>query len=167
MVALNRMKLPRWQPMAQRLHGVAHVSSGISPMIVKSLLEYLRTLATAKQVLWCYLLWYVVMMAFHFDAAPRLWLNSLGISVVIGIGLILSVSGSGKPDFWTTARLFLMPFCVSTFSASIKGQGFVLVFSPAWREDLLALAVCSGFLLLCYAARQFAAQWKTQPGAPA
>lgn len=118
------------------------------------LLTYLRQLPAAKQVLWCYLVWYLVMAAFHFDAAPRIWLTSLGIGTVVGIGLILSVSGNGRPDSWTTVRLFLMPFCVSSFSALVKGQGFVLIFSPLWHEDLIALGVCAGFVLLCYAVRR-------------
>ncbi len=117
------------------------------------LLTYLRQLPATQQILWCYLTWYLVMVIFHFDPAPRLWLTSLGISVVIGIGLILSVSGNGKPDFWTTVRLFLMPFCVSSFAALVKDRGFVLIFSPVWREDLLALGACAGFVLLCYLAR--------------
>lgn len=118
------------------------------------LLTYLRQLPAGKQVLWCYLIWYLVMVAFHFDPAPRLWLSSLGISAVIGIGLILSVSGHGKPDFWTLVRLFLMPFCVSSFAALIKDRGFVLIASPVWREDLIALGACAGFVLLCFLMRR-------------
>lgn len=118
------------------------------------LLIYFRHLSTAKQILWCYLIWYSAMATFHFDATPRLWMTSLGISVVIGIGLILSISGNGKPDFWTTARLFLMPFCVSSFSALVKDHGFLLIFSPVWREDLIALSAGAGFVLLCYVVRR-------------
>ncbi len=106
--------------------------------------------------MWCYLIWYLVMVAFHFDPAPRIWLTSLGISAVIGIGLILSVSGNGRPDLWTTARLFLMPFCVSSFSALIKDRGFVLIFSPVWSEDLFALGACGAFVLVCYGVRRTA-----------
>lgn len=127
------------------------------------LLTYLRQLSSAKQVLWCYLFWYGAMAAFHFDAAPRIWLTSLGISAVIGFGLILSISGGGRRDFWTTARLFMMPFCVSSFSALIKDRSFVLIFSPALREDLAALAICMGFVLLCYVMRRF----NSQPSTPA
>lgn len=116
---------------------------------MRQLLTYLQRLSTAKQVLWCYLIWYLVMVSFHFDPAPRLWLTSVGIGAVIGVGLILSVSGNGRPDFWTTARLFLMPLCVSSFSALIKDRGFVLIFSPVWREDVLALSACAGFISLC------------------
>lgn len=121
---------------------------------MQRLLIYLRCLSTAKQILWCYLIWYLSMITFHFDATPRLWMTSLGISVVIGIGLILSISGNGKSDFWTTARLFLMPFCVSSFSALVKDHGFVLIFSPVWREDLIAAGTCAGFVLLCYLTRR-------------
>lgn len=117
---------------------------------MRQILTYLQRLPAAKQVLWCYLIWYMVMVSFHFDAAPRIWLSSLGISAVIGVGLILSVSGHGGPDAWTRARLFIMPFCVSSFAALIKDRGFVLIFSPVWREDLVALGFCAGFVLLRY-----------------
>jgi hypothetical protein len=73
---------------------------------------------------------------------------------VVGFGLILSVSGNGTRDFWTTARLFLMPFGVSSFSALVKDHGFMLIFSPVWHEDLIALSVCAGFVLLCYVVRR-------------
>ncbi|MGC3983173.1 MAG: hypothetical protein QM808_18110 [Steroidobacteraceae bacterium] len=118
------------------------------------LLAYLRQLSTAKTVLWCYLLWYLVMASFHFDPTPRIWITSLGISAIIGFALILSVSGNGRRDFWTTARLFMMPFCVSSFSALIKDRGFVLIASPVWYEDLVAAGACAAFLLLCYVLRQ-------------
>ncbi|MGE0115809.1 MAG: hypothetical protein AB7T07_13110 [Steroidobacteraceae bacterium] len=93
----------------------------------------------------------------HFDPAPRLWLTSLGISGVIGFGLILSVSGGGqlRRDFWVIARLFLMPFCVSSFSALVKDRGFMLILSPQWHENVIALAGCAGFVLLCFMVRRF------------
>jgi hypothetical protein len=127
---------------------------------MQHLLNYLRQLSVAKQVLWCYLIWYLVMVSFHFDPAPRLWLTSLGISMVIGFGLILSVIGSGnhRRDFWTTARLFLMPFCVSSFSALIKERGFILVLSPSWQENAMAMASCLLFVLLIHGARRLKAR---------
>ena len=42
-------------------------------------------------------------------------------------------------------RLFLMPFCVSSFAALVKGRGFVLIFSPQLPENLAALALCAIF----------------------
>ena len=111
------------------------------------LLIYLATLTRAKQILWCYFTWYLTMCAFYFDTSFHIWLTSLGVSAVIGIALILSVSNGSapRPDFWTTVRLFLMPFCVSSFSALVKGQGFILILSPRWREDAFAVLNCVGF----------------------
>ena len=40
-----------------------------------------------------------------------------------------------------------MPFCVSSFAALIKGHGFVLVFHPSARDNLLAALACALFLL--------------------
>jgi asparagine N-glycosylation enzyme membrane subunit Stt3 len=123
-------------------------------------MAYLAQLRTPKIILWCYLIWYVVMANFHFDARPLLWINSVGISVVIGTALVLSVlppAGLRAMDKWALARLFMMPFCVSSFAALIKGQGFVVVFSPRLRENLIALGACMIFVLLtlmCRAARK-------------
>jgi hypothetical protein len=85
----------------------------------------------------------------HFDPAPAIWLNALGISVIIGIALYLSVREPGKPppDRWTVLRLFMMPFCVSSFSQLIKGRGFVLVFPPDLHEIAVSLGACALFVL--------------------
>ena len=91
--------------------------------------QYLSQLKSGMTTLWCYLIWYLVTVAAHFDASPRIWLTSLGISAIVGIALLLSVRGESAalPGRWQTFRLFLMPFCVSSFSALIKGQGYFLV----------------------------------------
>lgn len=110
------------------------------------MLDYFARIAPGKAVLWCYLIWYLVVVAMYFDPMPAIWLNSLGISLVIGIALNLSI-GAGKPaqsDRWTIARMFLMPFCVSSFSSLIKGRGFILIAPP----DAAGLAACVGACLL-------------------
>ncbi|MDO8271765.1 MAG: hypothetical protein Q7U82_07560, partial [Gammaproteobacteria bacterium] len=56
------------------------------------LTRYLANLTTGKMVLWCYLIWYLVTVYFYFDPAISVWLNSMGLSVIIGVGLNLSVS---------------------------------------------------------------------------
>jgi hypothetical protein len=109
------------------------------------MISYLVQLKPGKMVLWCYLIWYLVTVWFYFDPNPKIWINSLGISAVIGIGLLLSVNGSGG-DRWTTIRLFLMPFCVSSFSALIKGHGFFLIFSPQTRQTLITAGACAAFV---------------------
>ncbi|MBI2925781.1 MAG: hypothetical protein HYY24_08770 [Verrucomicrobia bacterium] len=115
------------------------------------LLLYLRSLCTGRTILWCYLIWYLVFAVLYFDPSPRLWLTSLGISAIIGVALVISTTSSSdgpvKLDRWQTARLFLMPFCVSSFAALVKGQEFLLIFSPKWKENLLALGLCAAFWL--------------------
>ena len=112
------------------------------------LVRYLASMGAAKIALWCYLIWYLVTVFNHFDPAPLLWLNSLGISVLIGIALVLSVgSRPFRPGVrWQTLRLFLIPFCVSSFAALIKGQGFVLVFPPRLSEQAASVGACAAFV---------------------
>lgn len=114
--------------------------------------RYLENTSFGKAVLWCYLIWYLVTVVFYFDPAPRIWLNSIGISAIIGVGLILSVSHprGRKRDFWQTARLFIMPFCVSSFSALIKDKGYLLIFSPELKIIGISIGACSIFLTLTY-----------------
>jgi len=114
------------------------------------LLRYLLGLKRDRLILWCYFIWYAVVLVRYFDPNPRLWLTSFGLSLIIGFALYISTTVSATPKvvlgFWPRFRLFLMPFCVSSFSALVKGRHFVLVFSPDPREDLLALLLCA---LLC------------------
>lgn len=117
---------------------------------MKWLIQYLAQLTSDKAILWCYLIWYVVVVYFYFDPSLKIWTNSIGISAVIGTGLLLSVSsnGTGKRDHWQTLRLYLMPFCVSSFSALIKDQGFIVVVSPKIRETGVAVMCCGVFLAI-------------------
>ena len=112
------------------------------------LFRYLRQLDKARLILWCYAIWYAVILTRYFDPSPRLWITSLGLSGIIGCALWLSTSaaiGTSRLARWGLFRLFLMPFCVSSFSALVKGRDFVLIFSPQLRENLLALALCAAF----------------------
>lgn len=114
-----------------------------------ALLRYLANLTASKIALWCFLIWYLATVIHHFDPAPAIWLNALGISAIIGVALYLSVREPGKPppDRWTVLRLFLMPFCVSSFSSLIKGRGFVLVFPPDVHELAVSAAACALFVI--------------------
>lgn len=115
------------------------------------MLRYFARLNTPRRILWCYLLWWLHTVVRHFDPSPRLWLTALGLSAVIGLALILSVrtssSGGTKLDGWQTFRLFLMPFCVSSFAALVKGLGFVLIFPPSLAENASGLGVITAFLV--------------------
>jgi hypothetical protein len=121
-------------------------------------LRYFVQLSPGKIVLWCFLLWYLATVIHHFDPAPAIWLNALGISAIIGVALYLSVREPGKapPDRWTVLRLFLMPFCVSSFSQLIKGRGFVLVFPPDVHEIGVSLAACAAFVFAVLIVKRFA-----------
>ncbi|MEI6426763.1 MAG: hypothetical protein WCO45_00035 [Pseudanabaena sp. ELA607] len=51
-------------------------------------------------------------------------------------------------DYWQIFRLYLMPFCVSSFSSLIKDQGFIIVISPKFQEMMTAISSCLIFLLI-------------------
>ena len=124
---------------------------------MNNLYVHFKSLGLGKALLWCYMIWYLVMLSFHFDPAPAIWLNALGISLIIGTGLVISVipkSGIRAMERWQIARLFLMPFAVSSFSALIKGQEFILIFSPVMHENVIALGICLGFMLIRYFIRK-------------
>lgn len=117
---------------------------------MRGVLVYLRDLTTPRLVLWCYLIWYLYTLVRYFDPSPRLWLSSLGISAIIGLALYLSTALSGRVkvrlEGWQLFRLFLMPFCVSSFAALIKDRGFVLVFHPELVDNALSLGLCAAFV---------------------
>lgn len=120
--------------------------------------DYFAGLSARKQILWCYLIWYLVTVYYRFDSSPALWINSMGISLIIGTGLILSVAAPAgrKADRWQIFRLFLMPFCVSSFAALIKGHAYIFVFPMAPAELLASAGACAIFILCVFALRKMA-----------
>ena len=114
------------------------------------LIHYLSSLSKGRLILWCYFIWYLVVLVRYFDPSPRLWLTSLGLSLIIGFALYISTTAAGetkvKLERWQIIRLFMMPLCVSSFSALVKGRGFFLIFSPNLDEILIAVGLCA---LLC------------------
>src|SRR5436190_12062791 len=125
------------------------------------LIHYLSNLSRGRLILWCYFIWYLVVLVRYFDPSARLWLTSLGLSLIIGLALYLSTAGSGttkvRLDRWQVFRLFLMPFCVSSFAALVKGKGFILVFSPDPAQILLALGLCTTLCLVVFAIKRLGA----------
>src|SRR6266536_1124689 len=110
------------------------------------LIHYLSNLSKGRLILWCYFIWYLVVLVRYFDPSPRLWLTSVGLSLIIGFALYVSTTAAGekklKLERWQVIRLFMMPFCVSSFSALVKGKGFILIFSPNLDEILIAVGLC-------------------------
>jgi hypothetical protein len=146
-IELNRVH--RRQIQVYRLNFIIVFKVNSLP-IMRRLLNYLGHLPAGKIALWCYLIWYLTMASFYFDARLSLWVNSAGISIVIGTALILCVLPEGglrEMEKWSVARLFMMPLCVSSFAALIKDQGFFVVFSPRLMENLAAAGGCAAFVV--------------------
>jgi len=124
-----------------------------------ALARYVVCLTPPRIVLWCYLIWWLFTVSHHFDPRPRLWLSSLGLSAIIGTALYLSTAYAGKAktklDRWQIFRLYLMPFCVSSFAALIKDRGFILVFEPTLGTNLKGLGYCGAFIAFVWIAKRF------------
>lgn len=126
---------------------------------MRRLLRYLSNLTTGRIILWCYAIWYVVNVIAQFDARPRLWITSLGLAVIIGTALLISTrsasNGTTQLDGWQIFRLYLMPFCVSSFAALIKDANYVLIFPPSLRENLYGIGLISAFVLVTLMLKKF------------
>ena len=138
------------------------IATTIKPTLrTPSLFRYLAELTPPRMVLWCYLIWYGFVSTRYFDPSVGLWLSSLGISAIIGTGLYLSTVYGGRTrtrlETWQVLRLYIMPFCVSSFAALIKGHNFVLVFDPSLAANAAAAAGCATFVGAAVLARRLRA----------
>jgi len=117
----------------------------------KGIRKYILELRRPKLILWCYLIWYFAIVCQYFDPSPGLWLTSVGISAVIGFALNLAAAQNNQRlERWVVFRLYVFPFCVSSYSALIKGQGFFLLFPTDWKPLLVAILSCALFLGVIY-----------------
>ena len=121
---------------------------------MRRLIHYFATLTTGRIILWCYAVWYVVNVVYHFDPRPRIWITSIGLSAIIGTALLISTRSSSRGtttlDGWQIFRLYLMPFCVSSFAALVKDAGYILVFPPTLQENLVGLGLIIVFIALAF-----------------
>jgi len=115
------------------------------------MINYIKHLALGKLLLWVYFIWYLSISILYFDGDPRLWLTALGISVIVGFALVLSTTcwpvEIRTLDRWQTLRLFLIPFCVSSYSLLIKDKNCFLIFPPDLETNAIALLAILSFLL--------------------
>ena len=134
-------------------HFALFVSLGRMNAFPVNVIRYFASLRVPKLVLWCYLAWYLTIVAFYFDPAPVVWFTALGMAAVIGIALVFSTKVAGQAmERWTLFRLFLSPFCVSSYSTLVKGKGFLLIFPTQPRPLLAGIGACVGvvaFRLVC------------------
>lgn len=121
----------------------------------KSIVKYVLKMKTPKIILWCYLIWYFSIIFFYFESSIKLWASSMGISLIIGFALILSTTQQGiKQDKWVKFRLFLFPFCVSSYSATIKGHDFILLFPNNRIHFLISAMNCLLFVILIWSIKK-------------
>lgn len=106
--------------------------------------KYFVNLTAGRTALWCYFLWYSFFAVCYFDPSRNLWLTSLGLGLVVGIALMIITSTTTVLS-GAAFRLFAIPFCVASFSALVKGKGFLLIFSPRMQENYLAFGLCAAF----------------------
>lgn len=126
--------------------------------LAPGLVGYLAGLSAGRIVLWWYLIYWLVITVRYFDPRPQLWLTSVGLGLIIGFALYINTTRSGKTRVrlggWPTFRLFLTPFCVSSFAALVKDRGFVLIVSPVWGETAVAAGLCGCLWASTVAARR-------------
>lgn len=121
-----------------------------------TILKYFKNIESQKIILWCYLIWYFTIITLYFEPSLKLWASSIGISFIIGFALILSTSQQGtKQDIWIKIRLFLFPFCVSSYSATIKDYNFVLLFPSNLFHLLISIGNCFLFLIPIWCIKKF------------
>lgn len=119
-------------------------------------LKYFKNITTQKIILWCYLVWYLTIISIYFEASLKLWTSSIGISLIIGFALILSTIQQGiKQNIWVKIRLFLFPFCVSSYSATIKDYDFILLFPSNLLHLSISILNCLLFLLTIFCIKTF------------
>ena len=119
-------------------------------------LKYFKNISIQKIILWCYLIWYLTIMSLYFEASLKLWASSVGISFIIGFALILSTNQQGiKQDIWVKVRLFLFPFCVSSYSATIKDYDFILLFPSNLSHLFISVLNCLLFLIPIWCIKTF------------
>ena len=124
--------------------------------MVTTFLNYFKNVTNQKIILWCYLVWYVTIISIYFETSLKLWASSVGISFIIGFALILSTTQQGiKQNIWVKVRLFLFPFCVSSYSATIKDYDFILLFPSNVFHLLISIFNCLLFLVLVWCIKSF------------
>lgn len=122
-----------------------------------NIVAYLAGLDRARTLLWAAFSWYLAMIARHPPASLEAWANAAGIAAVVGTILLANAYNAGHSPrslrFWPTARFFLIPLCVSSFSTTMRAPGLVLVFSRDMIDNLWGAGAVAGLLAARWLAR--------------
>src|SRR5688500_10211107 len=99
------------------------------------MVRYLAGISTGRFILWCYFIYWALITVRYFEPNLQIWLTSIALSAIIGFALYVNTTRSGtarvRLGCWPTFRLFLTPFCVSSFSALVKGKEYPRLFEAA------------------------------------
>lgn len=118
---------------------------------------YLAGLDRARTLLWAAFFWYLAMITRHPPASLEAWANAAGIAAVVGAILLANAYHAGASPralrFWPTARFFPIPFCVSSFSTTMRASGLVLVFSRDLADNFWGAGAIAGLLVVRSLAR--------------
>ncbi len=113
--------------------------------------DYVYDLSRSRVVLWCYFAWYVCIIVNNFEASVQLWATALAMSGIVGFALYLNAMDKGNERInlgrWQIARFFLIPFCVSSYSAIAKVNDFVFVFPRSLTQLIAASILCCSIVL--------------------
>jgi len=135
---------------------------------MRSRIDYLTGLSKGRIILWCYAIWYAVNVLNHFDPRARIWLTSIGLSAIIGTALLISTrsssTGTTVLDRWQIFRLYLMPFCVSSFAALVKDAHYILIFPPSLKENVIGFALMGAFVGVVLGLKRGLRTRSSQPG---
>ena len=130
------------------------------PRLGERVFSYFSELSNGTLILWCYLTWYLVITIHCFEKSFSLWFTALGISGLVGVALNLSTGGINRKRLkqkpWEVFRLFLVPFCVSSFSALVKDKGFILLIAPQPSLNIRAILACLGLIIFVLFLRRLA-----------
>ena len=119
------------------------------------MIRYFSTINYPKRILWCYLVWYIAIVAQYFEPLFSMWVSSIGIAVIIGFALNLATNQKAQiRDRWVVYRLYIFPFCVSSYSALIKDKGFFLLFPTELKPITIATVSCLSFLSFTFLCRR-------------
>jgi len=114
-----------------------------------TLIGYFAGLTDGMIILWCFLIWYLYFVFKYFDPAYDIWLRSFGIAIFVGFALNINsfgtIAATLSADPYQVFRFFLIPFCVSSFPALLKGKG-LFIFSVSFKENITAIGLCMAFI---------------------
>lgn len=115
------------------------------------MLEGIKSLTNGGLLLWCYFLWYLVIIVARWDFDFGIYVRALGVCLLVGVALCANATLGGNVRLGPlqTLRFFLIPFCVSSYSSVASKNGFLFIFSPRLQENLAA-AVPSALLIFAW-----------------